>query len=310
MSSGSASLTVTTSQSKDLRDGILAALFAYVAWGFLPAYFKFMSHVPPVEMVAHRVVWSVPFGLMIILARRQWGDVIAAISHRKTLLLLLASSAMISVNWSLYVWAVQNNQVFQGSLGYYITPLFYVLVGVLFFNDPFRKLQKLAIASATIAVLLLIIVGGKVPFIALILALSFTTYGLIRKQTDVGGMPGLFVETVVLAAPSVFYLGWLSQSGQLLFTFDQPAVAFSYMLAGPFTVLPLLMFALAAKRLTLSTIGFMQFIGPTLQFGLGVYYGEPLTPAYVGCFALIWLAAGLYGYDVWSASRRPSGQSA
>ncbi len=303
-SSGSSSITANPGSSTDLRDGVLAGLFAYLSWGFLPAYFKYMTFVSPIEMVAHRIVWAIPFGLLIILIRRQLAEVLGAFRNRRTLGLLLVTSMMITINWTLYVWAVQNDQVFQGSLGYYITPLFYVLVGVVFYKDPFRKMQKLAIASASVAVGLLIIVGGQVPVIALVLALSFTTYGVIRKKVDIGGMPGLFIETVILCLPAFFYLLWLGNANQLAFNVQSTGHAVSFMLAGPFTVLPLLMFALAARRLTLSTIGFMQFIGPTIQFGLGVYYGEPLTPAYFGCFVLIWLAAGLYGFDAWSTSRR------
>ncbi len=303
-SSGSSSITANAGSSRDLRDGVLAGLFAYFAWGFLPAYFKFMVDVPPIEMVAHRVVWAVPFGLLIILVRRQWGDVLNAVRHPRTVGLLFVTSIMITINWTLYVWAVQNDQVFQGSLGYYITPLLYVLVGVVFYNDPFRRIQKFAIASAAVAVGLLIVVGGQVPTIALVLALSFTTYGVIRKKVDIGGMPGLFIETVILCLPALIYLVWLKYTGTLMFNLDDPGRAFSFMISGPFTVLPLLMFAIAARRLTLSTIGFMQFIGPTLQFGLGVYFGEQLTPAYLGCFVLIWLSAALYGYDAWLNARQ------
>ncbi|MEM7081131.1 MAG: EamA family transporter RarD [Pseudomonadota bacterium] len=290
--------------SRDLRDGIVAGLFAYFAWGVLPAYFKFMGHVPAAEMVAHRIIWSVPFGALIILLRRQWGEVLGAFFTPRTIGLLFATSLLISINWVIYVWAVQNNQVFQGSLGYYITPLFYVLVGVVFFGDPFRRFQKLAIASATLAVLSLIFLGGQFPAIALALAFSFTLYGLIRKTVEIGGMPGLFIETVILLLPAFAYLWWLNQNGSLVFRFDHPRAGVDFMLSGPFTVLPLLMFALAARRLTLSTIGFMQFIAPTMQFLMGVYFGEPLTPAVWGCFTLIWLAAGLYGYDAWRHARQ------
>jgi len=302
-SSGSSSITANAASSRDLRDGVLAGLFAYFSWGFLPAYFKFMQDVPPLEMVAHRVVWAVPFGLLIILIRRQWRDVLKAVRQLRTMGLLFVTSVMITINWTLYVWAVQNDQVFQGSLGYYINPLFYVLVGVVFFKDPFRRLQKYAIICATVAVVLLIVVGGRVPVIALTLALSFTTYGVIRKKVDIGGMPGLFIETVILCLPAFFYLVWLKTTGELVYHLNGPGHGFSFMLAGPVTVLPLLMFAISARRLTLSTMGFMQFIGPTIQFCLGVYYGEQLTPAYLGCFMLVWLAVALYGYDVWSNAR-------
>ncbi len=304
MSSGSSSITASSNVSKDVRDGVLAGLFAYFAWGLLPAYFKFMADVPPAEMVAHRIVWSVPFGALIIGVRRQWGDVFTALSQPRTLGLLIVTAALITVNWVVYVWAVQVGQVFQASLGYYITPLFYVLVGVVFFKDPFRRMQKLAISCATVGVCLLVFFGGQVPVVALILAVSFTTYGVIRKTINIGAMPGLFIETSVVMLPAMGYLYWLYQQGTIVFALGDVAEVSRFLVSGPVTVLPLLMFAIAAKRLTLSTIGFMQFIGPTMQFLLGVYFGEQLTPAYAACFVLIWIAALLYGYDAWAISRK------
>lgn len=286
-----------------LRDGVAAAVIAYLMWGFLPAYFKFTDHVSALEVLCHRVIWSVPFGLLIILARKQWPDVRRAISSPRVLGLLAVSALLITCNWLLYIWAVQHDQIFQASLGYFINPLIYVLIGVVIFNDPFRPLQKLAVILAAAGVLILSILGGQVPIISLVLALSFTGYGVIRKQLPVGAMPGLFIETSILLLPAIALLGWLAADSGISFSTAGPGNALLLMLAGPLTVVPLLMFAVATKRLTLSTLGFLQFIGPTLQFLLGVYYGETMSFYFAICFALICLAASVYAWDAFKQSR-------
>lgn len=285
------------------RDGIVAALVAYTLWGFLPIYFKVVQAVPPLEVLAHRIVWAVPFGLPIVLARRQWPDVKRALGHRRTLALLALAAAFIAVNWLVYIWAVQNGEIFQGSLGYYINPLLYVLIGVGFFRERLRRPQVAAVMLAAAGVAVLTLSGGAFPTIALTLATSFTLYGVIRSRLDVGGMPGLFVETLLLFPIAVAYLLWRLHSGAASFGLHDPQTTAKLVLAGPFTVLPLLAFALAARRLRLSTIGVMQFISPTLQFAVGLAYGEALTRAHVLCFALIWVAVGTFSWDAWRATR-------
>lgn len=295
-------IAVTKSPADDTRDGVISALIAYLMWGVLPVYFKLVVEVAPVEVLAHRVIWAVPFGLLIIMARRQGGEVWQALSHPRTLVFLTISAVMIAVNWLIYIVAVQQDQIFQASLGYYINPLMYVVVGVVFLGEKLRRFQLVAVALATLGVAILTVNGGQFPWIALSLAVLFTIYGVIRKQVAVGGMPGLFVETIVLFPLAAGYWGWLEMSGGAAFSLSQPGFAALLMLAGPLTVLPLLFFALAARRLPLSLIGFLQFIAPTLQFLMGLYYGETLTLAHLLCFGLIWTAVLFFIADAWRQS--------
>lgn len=289
----------------DTRDGVVAGLIAYTLWGFLPIYFKIVSQVPPAEVLLHRIVWAVPFGALIVHLRRQWPEVKRALTHRDMLLLLGTSAFLIAINWYLYIFAVQTDRVFQASLGYYINPLIYVLVGVLFFGEALRRLQAAAVILATIGVLVLTISGGQFPAIALTLAVSFTIYGVIRKRVVIGGMPGLFVETILLVPIAGVWLAWLIHSNQSAFSSNDPGTMGLLLLAGPITVIPLLCFALAARRVSLTVLGFMQFLAPTLQFCVGLYYGERLTVPHMICFACIWIAVILFSTDA-LRSRRPA----
>ena len=285
------------------REGIVSGLIAYTLWGFLPIYFKVVETVLPLEVLAHRIIWAVPFGLPIVLLRRQWPDVKQALFNPRKLGPLALAAGLIAVNWLVYIWAVQNDQIFQASLGYYINPLMYVLVGVAFFGERLRRMQSTAVLLAAAGVAVLTISGGQFPVISLTLATSFTTYGVIRSRVSVGGMPGLFIETLVLLPLAALYMLWLTRSGSAAFGPDDPGLMGVLMLAGPFTVLPLLCFALAARRVRLSTIGIMQFIAPTLQFLVGLGYGERLTVPHVVCFTLIWTAVAAFSWDAWRATR-------
>ena len=289
--------------SKDTRDGLIAAFMAYLMWGVLPVYFKMVGDVAVTEVLVHRIVWAVPFGAVIIFWRRQWSEVRQALGDARVLGFLTLAAVLIGVNWFVYIWAVQSNQIFQASLGYYINPLLFTLAGVLLFGERLRRFQTVAVFLAATGVLVLTISRGQFPVIALSLGTLFTIYGVIRKQVVVGGMPGLFVETLVLFPLSAAYLIWIMNAGDAAFTPSNPSMVGMLLLAGPFTVLPLLCFALATRRLSLSTVGFMQFIAPTLQFITGLYYGEVLTTAHAVCFGLIWIAVGLFSWDAWRASR-------
>ena len=294
------------SPEQQARNGLISALIAYGLWGFLPLYFILVRHVGAFEVLVHRVIWAVPFGALIILIRRQWPEVRRALTHPQMLLYLTASAILIAGNWLVYIWAVQREQIFQASLGYYINPLLFALVGVLIMGERLRKPQGIAIVLAAVGVIVLTFSGGRFPAIALFLGTSFTIYGLIRKKVVIGGMPGLFVETLVLFPFSAGYLAWLIGQGGAAFTAGSPGQSAILMLAGPITVVPLLAFALAARRLNLSTLGMMQFIAPTLQFLIGVYFGEHLTPAHIICFACIWTAVVVFSWDAWRTSRRPA----
>ena len=282
----------------------MTALIAYVLWGVFPVYFKLVQSVPATEVLAHRIVWAVPFGALILHVRRQWPEVWKAFTAPATVFWLALAASFISANWFIYIWAVQQGQVLQASLGYYINPLMYVLVGVLFLNERLRRAQVVSVLLAAIGVSYLTIKGGQFPFVAISLALLFTLYGVIRKQVAVGAMPGLFIETLLLFPFAAAWLGWLMISQQAAFGQAGVSISLLLMLAGPLTVVPLLLFAIAARRLTLTVIGFMQFIAPTLQFIVGIFYGEILTPAHLVCFGCIWAAVAIFSIDAFYQQKR------
>ena len=288
------------------RDGVLAALVAYLLWGVFPVYFKLVQAVPPTEVLTHRIIWAVPFGALILHVRKQWGEVRQAFASPSTLFWLTVAALFISTNWLIYIWAVQQAEVLQASLGYYINPLMYVLVGVLFLKERLRRAQFVSVLLAAVGVSYLTIMGGQFPWVAISLALLFTLYGVIRKQVAVGAMPGLFIETLLLFPFAIAWLGWLMLSQQAEFGAGNVSMALLLSLAGPLTVVPLLLFAIAARRLTLTVIGFMQFIAPTLQFIVGIFYGEVLTPAHIVCFGCIWAAVAIFSIDAfYQQKRRP-----
>jgi len=286
------------------RDGVLTALIAYVLWGVFPVYFKLVQTVPPTEVLVHRIVWAVPFGALILHVRRQWPEVRDAFASPSTLLWLALAALAISANWFIYIWAVQQEEVLQASLGYYINPLMYVIVGVLFLKERLRRPQVISVLLAAVGVTYLTIRGGEFPFVAVSLALLFTLYGVIRKQVAVGAMPGLFIETLLLFPFAIAWLGWLMLSKQAAFAGSTVSLSLLLALAGPLTVVPLLMFAVAARRLTLTVIGFMQFIAPTLQFIVGIFYGEVLTTPHLVCFGCIWAAVAIFSVDAFYQQKR------
>lgn len=292
-----------TSHDADTRDGLICAVIAFVMWGVFPLYFIVVREVAATEVLVHRIIWSVPFGALIIHLRHQWSEVLAALKHRRTLVYLCMSAIVITANWLVYIWAVQIEQINQASLGYYINPLLFALAGVIIFGERLRKAQTVAVLLAAVGVGILTVRVGRFPGMALFLGCAFAIYGIIRKQVVVGGMPGLFIETLVVLPFAVCYLAWLEATGTAAFTLSEPWLAGVLLLAGPLTVTPLLFFALAARRLNLSTVGMMQFIAPTLQFAIAVIYGEELTAAHIVCFALIWLAVVLFSVDAWRSSR-------
>ncbi len=286
------------------RDGFVAALICYLLWGIFPVYFKLVQDVAPVEVLLHRIIWAVPFGAMIIYLRGQWSEVRRALSHRVMLGWLAAAALLIAGNWYTYIIAVLTDRIFQASLGYYINPLIFVLAGVVIFGESLSRLQLGAVILAAIGVLILTISGGEFPGIALALGSLFAAYGVIRKRVVIGAMPGLFVETLILAPIAIIWLGWIVQADAASFGNAGSWTTSLLILAGPLTVIPLLLFAIGARRLTLTTIGFMQFIAPTLQFGVALYFGEELTAPRIICFAFIWFAVALFSVDAIRSSRR------
>lgn len=299
----------TDAAASDRRFGLICGVFAYAIWGLFPLYLRELPPAGAFEIVAHRIVWSVPFGALILTWRAQWKETLAALMKMRVVALLALSAVLISANWLVYVWAVANERVLQASLGYYINPLLFIAAGVFVLKERLTLAQGVAVALAAAGVLALIIGAGVVPWPSFILAASFTAYGYVRKTTPVGAMPGLFIETLLLAPAALGSLYLLDQAGGT--TFGQHGLRLDLLLlaAGPMTVGPLVLFALAARRLSLTTIGFLQYIGPTGQLLLGIYFGEPFTTAHAICFGLIWSALALTSFDALRRNRAPDKQA-
>lgn len=286
-----------------ISDGLIFGVAAYTLWGILPAYLKAVDDVSALEILAHRIIWSVPFGALLIALRSQWAEVRTAFSTPRVLALLALSAAAIAGNWLVYVWAVVNERVLQASLGYYINPLMYVAAGVFIMRERLRLAQIIAVTLAAAGVMVLTVGADVFPWVSLSVAAFFTFYGYLRKTTPVGAMPGLFVETTLLSPIAFVYLIWLMNAGAAVFLTEAAGMDVLLILAGPITVVPLVLFALGARRLNLSTLGFLQYIAPTLQFALGLYYGETFTPAHGVCFGLIWTALAIFSFDAVRTNR-------
>ena len=289
---------------KLISSGLAAGLAAYFMWGLFPVYFKATQIVSPLEILSHRVVWAVPFVAIIILLRKQGASVLAIFKRPQTFFLFILSAILIAINWGVYVWAIQIGEIFQASLGYYINPLLNVVIGIFLFNERLNRWQFTAVGLAALGVLILTIYGGAFPFIAICLALTFGFYGVIRKKVEAGALPGLFAETMILFPLAGAYMLWLFMSGELKFlqAGDMNLNAL-LLLAGPLTVTPLFFFAVAARRMPFSTLGFLQYIAPTLQFICGLYYGEAFTLAHALCFGCIWLAVAVFSYGSWKKNK-------
>ena len=278
--------------------GLIYAGSAFLIWGLSPVYWKALGTVPALEITMHRVIWSFFFLMCLILLQRRRHEFVGVLKNGRMLLTLLSTAILVSVNWLLYIWAVNNNYMLQASLGYYINPLVNVVLGLLFLRERLRRPQILAVVLAAGGVLYLTIAYGEFPWISLTLALSFGLYGLIRKVAPVGALVGLAVETMLLAPPAVIYLIYLNSQG--VDTILRVSLKLDLLLIGcaPLTAAPLLFFTLGAKRLYLSTLGLMQYIGPSGMFLLAVfYYNEPFSATQVWTFAIIWAALVIYSTD-------------
>ena len=284
------------------RGGLLYGLGAYGFWGLLPLYFRLVEQVPPIEVVAQRVLWSALLVAALVVAAKRGAALRAGFANPRVLALLAASAALIGCNWLLYVWAVHEGQVLAASLAYFLTPLLNVGLGALL-GERITRLQWAAIALAGSGVAVLAFGAGGTLWISLLLAFSFAFYGLIRKLTPVGALEGLTIETVWL---SPLALGWLLWIGPAARFGDTVSETLLLVLAGAVTTVPLLMFAVAAKRLKLATLGVLQFIAPSLQFVLAlVVFGETLSVPRARCSALIWAGLAVYVTGGWLGRRQP-----
>jgi len=278
--------------------GGLSAVGAFGAWGFLPVYFKYMQDVPPLEILAHRIVWSVVLvGIMLRVIGR-WTEVLTILESTRLMMWLCVSSILLACNWTLFIWAVTNGHLLQGSLGYYINPLVNVVLGVLLLGEKLTRAQWIAVSLSFGGVIVMAVGLGAFPWIAVTLALLFGFYGYVRKTLPVGAAPGLFVETLVVLIPAILYLLYLAWQGKGALGTVSLGYDFMLVLAGIVTAAPLIMFAAAARRLRYATVGFFQYLAPTLQFLLAVLvYGEAFTDTHKITFALIWVALAIYSVD-------------
>ena len=290
-----------------MQIGILYAAASYILWGLFPIYFKALQAVPPVQILWHRIVWAFFFLLIVLAYRRQWSW-IARVSRQPRILAGFAASALLlSVNWLIYIWSVNNDHVVDASLGYFINPLVSVLLGFLLLHERLRPTQWAAVALAAAGVAWLTAQAGHPPWIALSLGLSFGFYGLLRKTAVLGALEGLSLETFLLVPVALGYLGWLSLEHENAFTQAAMSSKFLMMAAGPITAVPLLLFAAGARRISMSTLGLLQYLAPTLQLLLGVWlYDEPFGGRRLMGYAIIWSALALYSLNgLWRAWRSP-----
>lgn len=287
------------------RRGFLAALLAYLLWGLLPFYMKAVAHISPVEVVAHRVVWSLPVAGAVLLALGRTADLKVALRSPRSLAMAALTAAIISVNWGVYIWAIAVGRTVESALGYYINPLVTVLLGATLLGERLDRTQAVAIALAVVAVAVLTLESGGVPWVSLALAFSFAAYGYFRKTLPIGPSQGFFLEVLLLAGPCLAYIVWLEASGKGHFLANGGADAGILLLAGPITAIPLILYGFGAKLLRISTIGIMQYVSPTMLALIAVFvFREPFGAARMAAFALIGLALVLYS---WSALFRRRG---
>jgi chloramphenicol-sensitive protein RarD len=283
------------------RAGLYSGLGAYVIWGFIPLYFKSVDHVPSSVVLCHRIIWSGVVIALIVTARREWKPIWQAVQSPRNMLYLSAGAILIATNWLTFIYAVATRQLLQASLGYFINPLLSIALGMIFLRERLRPFQWAAVVMAILAVLHLAWNAAGLPWIALALAGSFGFYGLVRKKIDINSLHGLLIESVVLLP--------VASVGLLLI----PSVAVSpatftlLSLSGIITAVPLLLFGAAVRRLKLSTMGFLQYVGPTLQFTVAVLlFREPLDPVKLSSFAICWLAIAIYAADsIWRHQPQP-----
>jgi len=291
---------MTEVSETEKRRALFAGLSAYLIWGVSPLYFQFVGFASAIEIVAHRVVWSLPMLFAVLWFAGKIGPAFNALANKRVLWTLLATAFLISINWVLFIYAVNNDRVLEASLGYYINPLMSVAVGVVVLREPLGPWRIAAIVLAALGVLNLIVAAGHIPWISLTLAVSFTGYGYLRKIAAVDGRVGLFWETAFILPFAIGALIWIERQGDGHF-FTSPINAALLIVAGLVTIVPLLLYIIGARGLRLSTMGLLQFTAPSLQFLIAILSGEPFTTAHMVTFGLIWAGVGAFA---WSQLRR------
>jgi chloramphenicol-sensitive protein RarD len=279
------------------KSGIFYALTAFTLWAIAPIYFKEMSFVPAQEILAHRIIWSCLIVLVLIVVLRYTKALTTVLQSPKTLVAMLVSTLLIGLNWGTFIWAVQNNQMLSASLGYYINPLISILLGVIFFKEKLDRVRKAAVVLCFCAVVFEVIQFGSLPWIALVLSITFAFYGLVRKKVAVDSFTGMAIETAIMLPFALMYLMWSTSPSANIFD-NSASVNWLLFAAGPVTMVPLMCFAAAANRVSMVTLGFFQYIGPTGMFFLAVFlYDEPLSPEKLITFILIWSALAILILD-------------
>ena len=288
----------------DARLALGAGIGCYLIWGFVPLAFQAMGlmGITPWEIVAHRTVWAVPVALTFVLAARQGRQVLGVFRNPRVLGWLTLSAVLIGGNWLLYIWAVNSGRMLETSLGYYINPLLAMAAGALVFRERIDRIGMAAIGLAAVGVIIQTVALGHLPVISLALALSFCGYAIVRKRVAADAQTGLLVECLLLAGPSLIYAVWLQRSGGGYFGAGLSATMW-LLACGPLTATPLMLFAWAARRIPLSFMGFLQFMGPTIGFFIGISQGEAFTPVRAASFVFIWAGAGVYAWGAWRRSR-------
>lgn len=277
------------------RIGVVAGILTFSTWGMLPLYLKQFADMPPPEVLANRVVWSLAMMAMFVVLLREWRPLLAAFRNRRVILTLVATSSLISVNWLTYIYAVSSGHILAASLGYFINPLISVLFGFIFLRETMARRHWVAVGLAALGVAFLIVRLGEIPVVSLGLAFTFATYGLLRKTIPVTGITGMTVESLLIGPVAIGYLLWLEHQGVGHFGHDGALRDGLLILGGPLTAIPLVMFGIAVRRVRLSTIGLMQYIAPSGQFLLATQlYDEPFTATHAWAFSCIWMGLAIY----------------
>ena len=284
--------------------GMLAAAGAYVLWGVFPIYWKFLQNVSALEMLIHRILWSLVVVAALLTVQGQWQWLRSSRERPAILRSFVVTGALLAINWLVYIWANNHGHIVEASLGYFITPLVNVLLGLLILHERMRPPQWLAISLAAVGVLYLILNAGGLLWISFTLAFSFGIYGLLRKTAALGSLPGLTVEMMVLCLPALAYALFLQSSGQAVFAHGPAVTTLLLVLSGPVTAVPLLLFAHGARQVPLTSLGLLQYIAPTMQFLIAVVlYGESFTPSRIIGFGVIWAALAIYAWDSYRWAR-------
>jgi chloramphenicol-sensitive protein RarD len=294
------------SQQKPLMNsGILNALSAYFMWGLAPIYFKLLVDIGAGEILMHRIIWSSAFLILLVLISKKWSVLMQLCKQPKVVAKLALSATVLALNWLLFIWAVNNGHLLDASLGYFINPLFNVALGMLFFSERLRRNQKFAVFLAASGVFLQLFTVGSLPIISLALASSFAIYGLLRKKMHVDSFVGLLIESLLMLPVAIIYWLYFVESPTADLSLNSNMLNGTLVMAGVVTTAPLLCFTAAAKRLTLSSLGFFQYIGPSIMFLLATfYYEESMQTAEFATFIFIWLALALYSFDAYYTMKK------